>query len=121
MPAPSVASFNSSEPAVSRIDRKAGDIEHRSRVEAGIHLHQRDAGFRVSGEQRPLDGRGAPPTRQQGGVHIDAPEPGPAKERGRQDEAIRSDDEHIDGTRRHLRLRGSARERRRLAYGNRAL
>ena len=45
--------------------------QHRAGIEARIHLHDRDAGFAVSGEERALDRRRAAPARQQRGVDVE--------------------------------------------------
>jgi hypothetical protein len=46
-------------------DAGSGGGEYRPRVETGLHLHQADAGLFIAGEDGVLNGRGAPPTRQQ--------------------------------------------------------
>ena len=54
--------------------------QHRSGIEAGIHLHDADAGLVVSRQQRALNRRGTAPTRQQRGVDVEA---APARRGGR--------------------------------------
>ena len=39
--------------------------KNRTGIQAGVHLHDRDAGDAVSGHDRALDRRSAPPTREQ--------------------------------------------------------
>ena len=46
--------------------------QHRARVEAFVHLHDHHAGFRIARHDGPLDGRSAPPARQERAVQIEA-------------------------------------------------
>ena len=62
---------------VARVDRHADDREHRAGVEAGVHLHDRDAGLGIAREQRALDRRRTAPARQQRRVDVDAAVPRP--------------------------------------------
>ena len=47
--------------------------QHRTGVQAFLHLHDRDAGIAVAGEDRRLDRRRPPPARQQAPVDVEAP------------------------------------------------
>ena len=77
---------------------------------AGIELlhdpHDRDAGFVVAGDDRTMDGRGAAPSRQQRGVHVDHAE-------RRNAQAARP----AGAGRMRRQLRGPATERRDLTRG----
>jgi hypothetical protein len=53
------------------VDRQAMQREHRTSVQSRIHLHDRNAGFAISGQQRTLDWRRAAPPRQQRSMNID--------------------------------------------------
>ena len=46
--------------------------QHRAGVETGVHLHDGDAGFTITGEDSALDGCCAAPARQQGCMNVEA-------------------------------------------------
>ncbi len=85
-----------------------------SGVETGVHLHDRDAGRRVAGLDRARDRRGAAPARQQRGMDVETAVARPGEDRGRQHQAIRGNDEHVEcrfGERRLDRFGAEARQR----------
>ena len=64
---------------IRRFDREGAAQQDRSGIQAGFHLHDADAGFRIAGEQGALDRRCTAPARQQRSVDIDAAEAQPAE------------------------------------------
>ena len=89
-------------------DRRRLDQQDRAGVEAGVHLHQGDAGLGVAGLDRPLDRRGAAPARQQRRMDVDAAEPRQREQPRRQDQAVGGDDDRLGrgGDERRPRRRG---------------
>ena len=73
--------------------------EDRTGIEPFVHLHDRDPGLSVAGQQRPLDRRRAAPARQQRGVHIETAEPRRCQDRPRQNQTIRGDHRGIGAER----------------------
>ncbi len=69
-------------------DRERILKQHRPGIEALVHLHDGDAGFDISREQRALDRRGATPAREQRSVHVDATARRQREQRGRQHQPI---------------------------------
>ena len=57
---------------VGRQDGLRAHQQHVARVQAGIHLHDGDAGLRVTRLDGPVNGGRAAPARQQGGVNVQA-------------------------------------------------
>ena len=51
-------------------DRLGARQAHRAAVQAGGEAHDRDAGLRVAGHDRPLDRSSAPPARQERGMDV---------------------------------------------------
>jgi hypothetical protein len=78
------------------IDRGFDPIDHRPGVEARIHLHDRDPGRRVTGQQGMLDRRGAAPARKQRSVDVESPVSRPSQDRRRQDEPICGHHQHVE-------------------------
>ena len=74
---------------------QALDQAHVAGIQAGIHLHDGDAGLGVAGFDRAVDGRGAAPARQQAGVDVEAAARGRIEHPLRQDQAIGGHDHHI--------------------------
>jgi hypothetical protein len=70
----------------------------RPGIEAFIHLHDRNSGLRVAGQQSALNGSRATPTRQQRGVNID-------RATGRQIENLRGQHQTVGGDDEHVRPR----------------
>ena len=71
--APVAASRTVRDPAVSRgRDGHAHTLDHGTRIEAGIHLHEADPGLRIALEDRALDRRRAAPARQQRSMDVEA-------------------------------------------------
>ena len=56
------------------VDGAAGSGQRVASVQAGIHLHNSDAGFGVARLDRPLNRCRAPPARQQRSMDIEAAE-----------------------------------------------
>ena len=73
---------------------------HRTRVQAGFHLHDADAGLRIASLDGPLDGGCTAPARQQRGMDVQTAQPGQIQHRLRQQQAI-------GGHHHHVRLQGS--------------
>jgi hypothetical protein len=69
-------------------DRRASLQHHRTGIQAGFHLHQIDAAFRIAGKDGALDRRGAAPARQQAGVHVPAAQARNGQHLARQDQAV---------------------------------
>ncbi len=57
-------------------DRRLVGSDHGPGVHALVDEHQAHPGDVVTGEDRPLHGRRAPPPGQQGEMHVDEPDPG---------------------------------------------
>ncbi len=53
-----------------RLDRYPGAREHRSGVETRLDPHEIDTGLEITGQDRPLDRRGAAPAGQEREVHV---------------------------------------------------
>jgi hypothetical protein len=53
-------------------DRARAGEQHRPGIEAGVHLHDGDAGGVVAGLDRTRNRRRPAPARQQRGVHVEA-------------------------------------------------
>ncbi len=70
--------------------------QDRPGIKPLLHLHDRDPGRSVAGQQCPLDRCRAAPARQQRGVHIEAAETWHRQDLGGQDQAIGSDDGRVD-------------------------
>jgi len=69
--------------------------EHRARVEAGVHLHDRDAGLAIAGEERALDRRGTTPARQQRSVNVPGTTRSGVKRGLRQKQSVGSNDQGV--------------------------
>ncbi len=76
-------------------DRDARGQRHRPGIEPDIHLHDHHAGLGIARHDRPLDGRGAAPARQQRGMAVIAAQPRPFEDRLRQQQAVSHDHCHI--------------------------
>src|SRR5207248_10358965 len=74
-------------------DGQAALEQHGAGVETRVHLHDRDAGFGIPRKDRPLDGGGAAPARQDRRVNVDAPEPWERQHLSRKNEAVGHNDE----------------------------
>ena len=72
-------------------DRRRLSEQHVARVHARVHLKRRDAGLRLSADDRPGDGAGPAIAREQRGVNVDRPARGRVEHRLRQDLAERRD------------------------------
>ncbi len=79
--------------------------QHGPGVEPSVHLHDRYAGVPITGEQRPLNGRCAAPSRQQGRVNIDCPVPRKIEHRLGENQAISGNHEDVSSEMLELRLR----------------
>ena len=80
---------------VIRRDRDGLGKQHRTGVEAGVHLHDGDAGDVVAGFDRALDRRCAAPARQQRGVNVQAAVTRQREQPRRQDQPVGGDDDHL--------------------------
>jgi hypothetical protein len=80
---------------VGRVDGHYMPGKDRSGVQAGVHLHDSDAGLAIAREYRALDRCSAAPPRQKGGVDIERAVRRDLEERPRKDEAIGCHDERI--------------------------
>ena len=69
--------------------------QHVAGVQAGIHLHDGDAGLRVARFNGAVNRRGAAPARQQRGVDIQATQPGRVKHPLRQDQPVGGHHHHV--------------------------
>ena len=69
-------------------DRGATDQQHVTGIQAGIHLHDGDAGFAVTGFDGTLDRRGTAPARQQRGVDVQTAQTRNIEHRLRQDQPV---------------------------------
>ena len=76
-------------------DRDTALEQHRSGVEARVHLHDGDAGLGVTGEQRALDRRRTAPARQQRRVDVEAAGPRQRERLGGQDQPVGDHHHHI--------------------------
>ena len=83
-------------------DGRGGLDDHGAGVQAGFHLHERDAGFGVSGLNGALHGRGPAPARQQRAVNVHALDVASATDAAggikgplRQDQAVGGYDQHV--------------------------
>src|SRR6266446_8216313 len=83
-------------------------------VQTRVHLHDRDAGFGVAGEQGSLDGCRSAPARQQGRVNVDAPQGRQNQDLAWHDQAIGHDDQNLRSPGLELCARGGAAESLRL-------
>ena len=73
-------------------------------VEPRLHAHDTDARLFIARENGALNGRGAPPARQERGVNVEAAELWRIENRARKNEAIGHDHSGIKPERRELRL-----------------
>ena len=76
-------------------DGDALAAEDRTGVEAGIHLHETDTRFGVSGHDGALHRSGTPPARQQRGVDIHTAETRRLEDVARENESVGGDYEQI--------------------------
>jgi hypothetical protein len=76
-------------------DGLALDQQHVAGIEAGVHLHDRDAGLGVAGLDRAMDRRGAAPARQQRAVDVQAAQARQVQHPLRQDQAVGGDHQHV--------------------------
>src|SRR6266404_3164175 len=83
-------------------------------VQTRVHLHDRDAGFGVAGEQGSLDGCRSAPARQQRRVNVDAPQGRQNQDLAWHDQAIGHDDQNLRSPGLELCARGGAAESLRL-------
>ena len=81
--------------AVVRPDRRDLFEQHRTGVEAGVHLHDRDPRRCVAGFDGTLDRRGAAPSRQQRGVDVQAAQARQSQYPLRQDQAVGGHHHHV--------------------------
>ena len=86
--------------------------QHGAGVEAGVHLHDGDAGVVVAGFDRALDRRRAAPARQQRGVDVEAAVARQREQPGRQDQAVGGDDDRRRAPPRQRVARAARRRRR---------
>ena len=95
---------------------------HRSGVEPGLHLHDRDARFGVPRKDGAMNRRGAAPARQQRGVNIQATKAPHfvrnVEHRLRQNQPVSSHHQHIGVKRCEFGPRLGRFEVGRLEYGN---
>jgi folate-dependent phosphoribosylglycinamide formyltransferase PurN len=96
------------------LERRTPLEQHGAGVEAGFHLHQVDAAFFVTGEDRALDRRRAAPARQQRGMHVPAAEARQRKHGLRQDQAIGDHHQQVGRLRGELLAHGLVAQRLRL-------
>ncbi len=66
-----------------------------ARVETFLHAHHHDGGFRIARHDGALDRCRAAPTRQRGGVHVEAAEARGGEDGWRQEEAVGDDDSGV--------------------------
>ena len=71
------------------------DQKHIARIQACIHLHDRDAAFRIAGFDRAMDRRGTAPARQKRSMNIQAAQAWRTQNPLRQDQTISGHDHHI--------------------------
>ena len=83
-------------PGVGRLDGDGSGQQYRARVEAGIHLHDADAGGRVACHDGALDRCGTAPARQQRCMDVDAAPLRRIERRRREEEPVRGDDEYVE-------------------------
>ena len=76
-------------------DRRRALEQDVARVHLLAHHHDRDAGRPVAGEDRRLDGRGAPMPREQRGVDVDRAVRRDVEHGARQDPAVGRDDDEV--------------------------
>ncbi len=76
-------------------DRLAFDQQHVASVQAGVHLHDRDAGLGVAGLDRAVDRRGAAPARQQRAVDVQAAQSRQRQHPFGQDQAVGGHHQHV--------------------------
>ena len=81
--------------------------QHVAGVQPRIHLHDGHTGLGVAGFNGAVNGRSPAPTRQQGGVDIQAAMPRRIQNPLRQDQAIGRHHHHIGIGRRDVQLRRS--------------
>ena len=76
--------------------RKVFFEQHGAGIQSGIHLHNGNAGIRVSRQQGALDRRRPAPTRQERSVNIETAQARNRKDRRRQDQAIGGNHHDLD-------------------------
>ena len=69
-------------------DRQCLDQQHVAGIEADVHLHDRDAGLRITRFDGAVNRRGSAPARQQAGVNVQATQTRPIEHPLRQDQAV---------------------------------
>ena len=97
--------------------KRAADVAHRPGIQSALHLHDRDARFRISREDRALESRRAAPARQQRGVDVQAAMTRASEHRLGQQQSIGRDHCGIEPKRRERRLLVRAAQRGGAAYG----
>jgi hypothetical protein len=103
---------------VVRSDAHAFVQHHRTGIQAGIHLHDGNAGFRVAGEEGALDRRGAAPARQERRVDIECAVWRDVQERLGQEQAVRGDHQRVRACGAHALDLVLASQAGRLTYRN---
>ena len=78
-------------------DRRGGLGKHRAGVEAGVHLHDGDAGLRLAVEQGALDRRRAAVGREKGAVDVEAAVRREVENGLRENLAVGGDDDQAGG------------------------
>ena len=76
--------------------------QHGSGIQAGVHLHDRDASFGFALEQSPLNGRGAAIFRKKRGVDIKTAEARQVENCSRQNLTVGGDNDQVRGERAQL-------------------
>jgi hypothetical protein len=74
---------------VVRRDRDAPLQQHGTGIEPGVHLHDGNPGFRISGKQGTLDRRRPAPARQERRVHVKGAVASRVKKRWRKKQTVR--------------------------------
>ena len=78
-----------------RADLDSAFEPDRPRVQTLFHVHDTDPGMCITGHHGALDGSGAAPARQQGGMHIDTSERRQFEYGLRQDQAVGRDHQQV--------------------------
>ena len=104
-------------PGIIGFDRACSRGKYRTGIQAGVHLHEADSRFPVTGQDGPLYGCGAAPARQERGMDIDTTQPRHRQHRGRQNQAIGDHDHQVGPESIECRLGITVPERSGLADG----
>ena len=99
-------------------DRGGLAQQDRAGIKARCHLHDADAGFRITRHDRPVDRGRTTPARQKRGVDVQGAVRRCSEKDGGQDQAVSDDNGHVAAQRRKVLLHGFAAQRNGVTHGD---